>query len=367
MNGSDYLGNLKLGDLLNPFSGNNPFNPFSSKSLKALGRALNPITPFRSTRNFLSPWLRDPFYYQFPDIYKRVWPTTAGIVVGAIVTYFTCDPELGAAIGGAITAGSQVLMNGGSVRDSTVAAAIGFATGYITSAAVEGIKTAWVASHESHLQWYQVDWNPDEGEYNDAVPIQSSSITGVKNISINGMRNSLQDAITNGENFYLGKSFILGYSPQHGAFADIMEAAFGIVGKSSEASDLATVLGQIDPNGSTLFLHSRGAIVGIDALMEVAAKGVSLQGLTVSAYGGAMNVFVAKSAVASVQATWGNWTVNAFDLVPNIVGGDALIAPWKILTSIVGAPFVIHTGPNSPHSSWAAIGENWFSQFNVNY
>lgn len=253
---------------------------------------------------------------------------------------------------------------GRALENGAIGAAIGGAIGY----AQFEIGTGLQAALKGHLAWYQGTFDPQAYSYDVTSIEDSTTISGVQNIYVNGMQNSLEQALSNAEQKYFEQDFLLAYSSEHDVMADLVEAATGVAGDSSEATDLAQVLSQIDPQGSTLFLHSRGAIIGVDALQQLASAGTNLNGLTVSAYGGAENVLVAKAAVSAVGASWGGWVVNSFDLVPNLAGGNALLAPWRMLTSIVASPFVFNANPaTSPHSIMTANGNTIWSAFNTTY
>jgi len=282
---------------------------------------------------------------------------------GAIgqITATTLAGIAGGAAGGAVSGGILSGNLRGALKGAEYGAIGGGVGGFLKGMIDVGTNLA----ETSHLTPYAIEYDPGLGGFLPAQEIDPSSIVGQQNIYVNGMMNTFSQAVGNGENFYQNSSFILEYSPTHGFFPDLAEAAVEkLTGISSEGNDLAQVLEQIDPHGSELFMHSRGALVGMDALRKVIADGVSLNGLTVSGYGGAANVLTVRSLVSSVGGQIGSWTVNAFDATPNIVGGDAILAPWRGPLSVLASPLLFMGGRVSPHSSLTASGGTFWSNFN---
>ncbi|AHF90391.1 type IV secretion protein Rhs [Opitutaceae bacterium TAV5] len=240
---------------------------------------------------------------------------------------------------------SQALKAGG------IGAGMGAATGYIGAQVQKGINAWKNAEHE----FYRIDADPNKpGLHLPEVKIPRSAITGDVKIFENGILNDLNAAIKNGWEHYNYDSFILAHNPTDGFIADIVETALGkLTGTSSLGRDLAGVLEQINPAGSSLYLHSQGAQIGMNALSHLASKGVSMAGLNVYGYGGATNLLTSRAIVKSVGANWAGWTINAFDAVPNIVGLNAVFAPHRFITSLAAAPFLFSpTGHEvmSPHT-----------------
>lgn len=120
----DVLGNSFFGDLVHDIG----------KIITASLKAGDPITPFRSTRNFLSPWLQDPSYYLEPQLYQKYFPEAAGIAVDAVVSYFA-GPVVGGAAGGFVSGLDGGLMGGQSVGSSIDDGLIGAGIGAVSAEA----------------------------------------------------------------------------------------------------------------------------------------------------------------------------------------------------------------------------------------
>jgi RHS repeat-associated protein len=138
VNGVDYIGNWSLGDLLDPFSGQNPLNPLSQRNLKTF---------------FMLPHYANPLYWAAPKFYRKAAPAVDGAIVGAVVGFYA-GPEAGGAAGGFVSGFEGSYLNGGSVSDSlktgAVGAAIGFAVGGIIHAATPA------TSPSSNVDWKSV-------------------------------------------------------------------------------------------------------------------------------------------------------------------------------------------------------------------
>jgi len=183
----------------------------------------------------------------------------------------------------------------------------------------------------------------------------------------NGILNDLKQAVTHGLNHYDGQPFILAHNPTRGGLGDIIETALGkLTGTSSLGRDLAGVLGQIDPATSSLYLHSQGAQIGMNALKTLVESGGSACGLEVFGYGGATHLTTSKAIASSAGATWAGWTMNALDAVPNIVGLNAIFAPHRFLTSLLASPLLLaptgweHLSPHTwQNSMWKAFNRTY--------
>jgi hypothetical protein len=236
----------------------------------------------------------------------------------------------GARLSGAGTSDALKAGLRGAVTGATVA--------YTVSQVVAGVD-AW--RHDTH-QFYLVD--PAGGNEIDTMVrrMNRDEIRGSVRIFENGILNDLERSVANGLNHYDGKPFILAHNPTHGALADIIETALGkITGASSLGHDLAGVVQQIDTATSSLYLHSQGAQIGINALRSLAEAGGQAPGLSVFGYGGATHLTTSRAVVASAGARWAGWTINALDAVPNIVGLNAVFAPHRFLTSLLASPLLL--------------------------
>ena len=217
-------------------------------------------------------------------------------------------------------------------------AVTGAAVAYTVSQVVDGID-AW--KHDTH-QFYRVE--PGSGNQIESMVkrVARDEVQGSVRIFENGILNNLERGVANGLNHYDGQSFILAHNPTRGALADMIETALGkLTGTSSLGRDLAGVLGQIDAPTSSLYLHSQGAQIGMNALRSLAKAGGQAPGLGVFGYGGATHLTTSRAIVGSVGARWAGWTINGFDAVPNIVGLNAIFAPHRFLTSLLASPLLL--------------------------
>ncbi|MEY4089901.1 MAG: hypothetical protein RJB55_2172, partial [Verrucomicrobiota bacterium] len=150
-----------------------------------------------------------------------------------------------------------------ALRSGLRGAITGAAVAYTVSQVVAGVD-AW--RHDTH-QFYRVEATKGDLVGNNVTRIARSEIEGSVRIFENGILNDLKQAVTHGLNHYDGQPFILAHNPTRGGLADILETALGkLTGASSLGRDLAAVLGQIDPATSSLYLHSQGAQIGMNAL-----------------------------------------------------------------------------------------------------
>jgi RHS repeat-associated protein len=123
INHTDYLGYWGLKDLLNPFSGSNPLNPFSNKNLRTAA---------------MLPHYGNPLYWAAPNFYRKTAPLVDGFVVGAVVTYFA-GPTAGGAAAGWVSGFEGGLLNGASLGDSAEAGVVGAAMGAFVGAVAGGL------------------------------------------------------------------------------------------------------------------------------------------------------------------------------------------------------------------------------------
>jgi hypothetical protein len=171
--------------------------------------------------------------------------------------------------------------------------------------------------------------------------VARDEVQGSVRIFENGILNNLERGVANGLNHYDGQSFILAHNPTRGALADMIETTLGkLTGTSSLGRDLAGVLSRIDSPTSSLYLHSQGAQIGMNALRSLAEAGGQAPGLGVFGYGGATHLTTSRAIVGSAGARWAGWTINGFDAVPNIVGLNAIFAPHRFLTSLLASPLL---------------------------
>ena len=250
-----------------------------------------------------------------------------------------------------------------ALRSGLRGAITGAAVAYTVSQVVAGVD-AW--RHDTH-QFYRVDSATGNYARQSVTRTTRFEIEGSVRIFENGILNDLERAVTHGLNHYDGRSFILAHNPTRGGLADIVETALGkLTGTSSLGRDLAGVLGQIDPATSSLYLHSQGAQIGMNALKILAESGGSACGLEVFGYGGATHLTTSKAIASSAGATWAGWTMNALDAVPNIVGLNAIFAPHRFLTSLLASPLLLaptgweHLSPHTwQNSMWRAFNRTY--------
>jgi RHS repeat-associated protein len=217
-------------------------------------------------------------------------------------------------------------------------AVTGAAVAYTVSQVVEGVD-AW--RHDTH-QFYRVEPGAGNQMRQSVTRLTREEIGGSVRIFENGILNNLERGVANGLNHYDGQSFILAHNPTRGALADMIETALGkLTGTSSLGRDLAGVLGQIDAPTSSLYLHSQGAQIGMNALRALTESGGAVSELGIFGYGGATHLTTSRAIVASAGARWAGWTINGFDAVPNIVGLNAVFAPHRFLTSLLASPLLL--------------------------
>lgn len=291
---------------------------------------------------------------------------TFGGMVSSVGLASGWGPAWASVAGGGFGFGSSFTgarLSGAGTSDAFKAGLRGAATGatvaYTVSQVVAGVD-AW--RHDTH-QFYRVEVAGVDQTRQTITRVASSDIEGSVRIFENGILNDLERAVTHGLNHYDGRSFILAHNPTRGGLADIIETALGkLTGTSSLGRDLAGVLGQIDPATSSLYLHSQGAQIGMNALKTLVESGGSACGLEVFGYGGATHLTTSRAITTSAGATWAGWTMNGLDAVPNIVGLNAIFAPHRFLTSLIASPLLLApTGFErlSPHtwqdSIWKAF------------
>ncbi|MFM8618031.1 MAG: RHS repeat-associated core domain-containing protein, partial [Opitutaceae bacterium] len=220
--------------------------------------------------------------------------TTFGGMLSSVGLASGWGPAWASVAGGGFGFGSSFAgarLSGAGTSDALRAGLRGAATGaavaYTVSQVVAGVD-AW--RHDTH-QFYRVEVGGVDQTQRSITRIASSNIEGSVRIFENGILNDLDRAVTHGLNHFERESFILAHNPTRGGLADIVETALGkLTGTSSVGRDLAGVLGQIDPASSSLYLHSQGAQIGMNALKALVESGGSACGLEVFGYGGATHL-----------------------------------------------------------------------------
>ncbi len=295
---------------------------------------------------------------------------TFGGMLGSVGLASGWGPAWASVAGGGFGFGSAFAgarLSGAGTSDALRAGLRGAVTGaavaYTVSQVVAGVD-AW--RHDTH-QFYRVGAPTGDLVGKNVTRVARSEIEGSVRIFENGILNDLNQAVKHGLNHYERESFILAHNPTRGGLADILETALGkITGTSSLGRDLAGVLGRIDPATSSLYLHSQGAQIGMNALKALADAGGSACGLQVFGYGGATHLTTSKSIVSWSGATWAGWTMNGLDAVPNIVGLNAIFAPHRFLTSLLASPLLLaptgleHLSPHTwQNSIWKAFNRTY--------
>ena len=81
-----------------------------------------------------------------------------------------------------------------------------------------------------------------------------------------------------------------------------------------------------------------------------------MQGMTVSYNGAAVNRITSERLLSSVGANMGYFQAHAGDLVPNLVGGNALWYPnpMRFALSVLEAPLLFAGKNFSPHTIYTA-------------
>jgi RHS repeat-associated protein len=176
-------------------------------------------------------------------------------------------------------------------------------------------------------------------------------------IFVNGMQNKVFAAAQRGLEQYRGQPFTLIHNPSNGFWADLTESVLGkLVGSSNVSKQLADFL---QANGGLIremTVHSQGAIIAKNAFGILAGRGVKLQNLTVTWNGAAINELTAMAGVKSIGANMGAFKVHFLDLVPQVVGLNAvngnppIISLLGLPASLLAAP-TLAMGPKiSPHT-----------------
>ncbi|MEQ1593262.1 MAG: RHS repeat-associated core domain-containing protein [Thiobacillaceae bacterium] len=182
----------------------------------------------------------------------------------------------------------------------------------------------------------------------DVPSAELSRIGGSGNAFINGIKNTVNDAINNFRDIsHLGGDFILIYNPSAGFFGDLVESAQDVLGSGSKVSrQLAGILGDAQASGYSvnLWAHSQGGAILGSALGQLSG----MKGLTVNMAGAAANQGVVVSAAARAGASMGAFKTNSFDFVTMVIGRNG--NPLQMLGATLASPLLFGGRDMSPHS-----------------
>jgi RHS repeat-associated protein len=334
------------------YVGNNPMN------------RIDPSGYFKLKDLFMVSHYTNPAYWISPNLYRRVEPAIRGIVVTAILTYASwgVGATWAATAGGAVSSFESSLLNGGSVGDAfksgIIGGAIGGASAYAVSTISSGIKAGMQDVAQSKASVIEVSRNPVTGEII-TKGVDRSVLAGKASYNwINGMRNSSADAIdlSIGQMRNYNHYYII-YNESHGFLADLYESSvMKLTGTSSISRDVADIMQTMDLAHSTFVVHSQAGLIINNAVTTLAQRGISMQGMTVSYNGAAVSRMASERLLSSVGATMGYFQSHSGDLVPNIIGGNALwpINPVRFGLSILEAPLLFAGKKLSPHTIYIA-------------
>jgi hypothetical protein len=214
-------------------------------------------------------------------------------------------------------------------------------------------------SPNANVQDIQVDID-QYGNVLGKNPVQPESLAGnPEAVAVHGIKGTSVDRVidtlaTQGtfaraafEGFH---SVIIPFHQSAGFWQDIVETAAEMFSHQGTpvSHGVANLLSRIDLSNSLIIAHSQGAAILNRAIEEVASNGITTQGLRVIIDGGAVNYAITELGITLEQKN-----AHAFDVVPNIVGGNAITSfrPWRIITSVLGIPFLetTHTYPNAAY------------------
>ncbi|MFA6960548.1 MAG: RHS repeat-associated core domain-containing protein [Opitutaceae bacterium] len=281
----------------------------------------------------------------------------AGAVGSGAITATTAA-GIAATIGGA-AAGfvggftSTVLMGGNlgqAFKAGAIGGAIGGATAYLGFYIKQGIQDVI----QSNASIVEVTRDPATGQIT-AVDVSSrSSLAGKSNdFWINGILNDRQHAIDLSTYQMSQNHYYVIYNESHGFISDLVEsAAQKLTGTSSISRDVADFISTTNLAGSTFTAHSQGALILNNAIGVLRDRGVNMSGIHVAYNGAAVNELVSRSLLRSVGGVVDYFQVHAGDLVPNLVGGNALFPPrpLSLALSLVEAPLLFGGSNFSPHT-----------------
>jgi RHS repeat-associated protein len=166
---------------------------------------------------------------------------------------------------------------------------------------------------------------------------------GSKNIFVNGIMTSKDDAIRYGMERFQGQSFDLFYNPSHGLIPDLLESAVDALGfHSGIAQQFSGVVGGY----STVAAYSQGTLITSSALSVLSKQGITTPGLSLLYSGSAANKYFSEKLFENVGAHLNGFRGNPGDFVHNVIGMNG--NPFSMVYSTVVSP-TMFIGNNSPH------------------
>ncbi len=262
---------------------------------------------------------------------------------------------------GSALAGS--LLNGGSIGDAFKSGIKGGITGgvmaYATKAILEGVRAGLEDIAQSKVRVIEVLRDPVTKDIISATDVDRSVLQGAAaEVWINGMLNSREHAI----NLSLPQMkrhahYYILYNESHGFWADIIESsAMKLTGTSSISRDVADIMKTMDLSRSAFTAHSQGGLIMNNAISTLKGMGVPMKGMTVAYNGAAVNRIASERLLTSVGANLRYFEAHAGDLVPNLIGGNALFPPnpFRLALSVLAAPLLFAGPSHSPHTIYVA-------------
>ncbi len=187
--------------------------------------------------------------------------------------------------------------------------------------------------------------------------VSPSEVSGQSaDIFINGQSNNPFKAARLGFERVQKDEFYLIHNPEVTGFMDTVESMVGkLTGRTPVSEGTAKILANFDLTNSHIYAHSQGGIITRNALVLRHRLGQDLAGLRVTFDGAAVN-WASTSALfktMGVSLPYRAFTAHPWDMVPNLTGYNALFPlpnPYRLIGSVLNAPWVFKGGPGSPHT-----------------
>ncbi len=339
----------------NPLSYTDPSGfGFLSSIFKAIGKIIGGVVKavvgvVKAVLN--SPILRTVAAIAIAAIPGVGAPLSAQLLAGFGAGFVASGGDLKAGLIGAITFGAA---STGSILTQSIAGGVSsklqgrkFLTGFLSAGAFAYVGSQIKQGINDWQQGRGTFYQVSAGKGGVAKPTFGGGVTD--RLFVNGILSDVNAAAQRGLEQFHGQSFTLFHNPSNGIFADLTESLLGkVTGTSSLSRQLAGVIKNsglgITGTGS-LVAHSQGGIIVTNALNHLASQGTNNAiNLSVGFNGAAIHQSAARSAVNRVGGTLSAFNAHNFDLVPNVIGGNAITNPFKFVGSILASP-TLFMGP----------------------
>lgn len=290
-----------------------------------------------------------------------ILPGLCTVTLASGATALSSTGAIVAAVGAGFAGGfTSTILSGGSLGQAFESGLIGGAIAGVTAGLLEfGLPAlSHALNGDQQTLFYETHADAEGGAVVSNNPVQPEAYENqAVAFDAHGIRaDFVQEAADRAAKqgfFTMGRGLphLIAFHQSNGYFADIIETGADMFSHQGTplSQGLAEGLSHFDLANSFALAHSGGAAVLNRALELAARNGVSVAGLHVGIEGGAVNYALTQAEYRRLGVTLDFANGHALDMVPQIVGGNSITSfrPWRIITSILGIPFIrtVHTYP----------------------